>query len=73
MADPEQPERAARANEPQTTGPLQYALVKPAAFMHPTLPAPPLASFLGLRSLSSTLSFVAGDFFLAGIFFRVVD
>jgi hypothetical protein len=42
-------------------------MVRPLA--HRVVRAPPaLASFLGLRSLSSTLSFLAGDFFLVGIF-----
>jgi len=49
--------------------PEQYALVMTAALTHPVDAAPPLASFRGFRSLSSTLNFVAGDFFLIGIFF----
>ena len=72
IADPKQPGRAAKSSEPQPTTPLQNPLVKATPLTHSWLsapPSPPLVSFLGLRSLSSTLSFLASDFFLAGIFY----
>src|SRR5277367_1910641 len=60
------PTRAAEADEPQRTGPLQKALAT-GGTTHWVV-APPLASPLGRRSLSFTLAFGAADFFLEGIF-----